>query len=77
MATPDAAASRPETPDSVPPTAGTMAPAPAGRRPRPAPGLTERPAHSVPGITFLILCIVVMLVGAGLLVLAGVVGDGQ
>jgi|SRR6185437_10133232 len=76
MATPDAAASRPETPDSVPPTAGTMAPAPAGRRPRPAPGLTERPAHSVPGITFLILCIVVMLVGAGLLVLAGVVGDG-
>jgi regulator of protease activity HflC (stomatin/prohibitin superfamily) len=50
-----------------------MAPAPAGRRPRPAPGLTERPAHSVPGITFLIF---VMLVGAGLLVLAGVVGDG-
>ena len=75
MATPDAA-SRPETPNSAPPTAGTMAPAPTGRGPRPVPGLTERPAHSVPGITFLILCIVVMLVGVGLLVLAGPVGDG-
>src|SRR4029077_10000873 len=75
MATPDAA-SRPETPNSAPPTAGTMAPAPTGRGPRPAPGLTERPAHSVPRVTFLILCIVVMLVGVGLLVLAGPVGDG-
>jgi regulator of protease activity HflC (stomatin/prohibitin superfamily) len=75
MATPDAA-SHPETPNSVTPTAGTMAPAPLGRRPRPAAQLTERAARSVPGITFLIVCIVVMLVGVGLLILAGSVGDG-
>src|SRR6185437_15612337 len=64
MATPDAA-SRPETPNSAPLTAGTMAPAPTGRGPRPVPGLTERPAHSVPGITFLIVGIL-LIVAAGL-----------
>jgi regulator of protease activity HflC (stomatin/prohibitin superfamily) len=50
-----------------------MTPAPPGR-PRPAAQLTERPAHSVPGVSVLILCVVVMLLGVGLLVLAGPVG---
>jgi len=76
MATPDAAASQPETPTPAAPSPGTMAPAPLDSRPRPSVQLTERPAHTVPGITYLVLSIVVMLVGVGLLVLAGPVGDG-
>jgi len=76
MATPDPTASHPEPPAPVTPGPGTMAPAPPGRLPRPAVQLTERPAHTVPGITYLVLSIVVMLVGVGLLVLAGPAGGG-
>jgi regulator of protease activity HflC (stomatin/prohibitin superfamily) len=75
MAAPDAAAPHPELPNSVSPKAGLTAPAPPGR-PLPTSRLTERPAHSVPGVPVLILFIVVLLLGVGLLLLAGPVGDG-
>jgi len=75
MATPDAATPSPETPNSVPPIAGVMDPAPPDR-PLPGSRLTERAAHSVPGVAVLIVLIVVLLLGVGLLVLAGPVGDG-
>jgi regulator of protease activity HflC (stomatin/prohibitin superfamily) len=75
MATPDAATPSPETPNSVPLIAGVMDPAPPDR-PLPGSRLTERPAHSVPGVAVLIVLIVVLLLGVGLLVLAGPVGDG-
>jgi regulator of protease activity HflC (stomatin/prohibitin superfamily) len=75
MATPDAATPSPETPNSVPPIAGVMDPAPPDR-PLPGSRLTELATHSVPGVAVLIVLIVVLLLGVGLLVLAGPVGDG-
>jgi len=75
MAIPDAAAPHPEPPDPAPAATGMMTPPPPDR-PLPTAGLTERHAHSAPGVPVLILFVVVMLLGVGLLVVAGAVGDG-
>jgi hypothetical protein len=75
MATHSAAAPSPETdrPDRRSP--GTPAPQPPGLQP-PDRRLTERPASSAPGVPLLVLSIVVLLAGAGLLILSKPVGGG-
>jgi regulator of protease activity HflC (stomatin/prohibitin superfamily) len=75
MATHNAAATSPET--NRPDRPGPAAPAPQqpGLQP-PARRLTERPAGSAPGVPLLVLSIVVLLAGAGLLILSKPAGGG-
>jgi regulator of protease activity HflC (stomatin/prohibitin superfamily) len=73
MATHGAAASKPETSNSVVPGPGAPDQAMPVRQ-VPARRLTERPGHSVAGVPVLVLSIVGLLVAVGLLVLAKPVG---